>query len=296
MEVTRNKIKHFTLFDFFLYLFFILISLVFIYPLWYCLITAFSSADAIRQSLPLLWPEDLSFASFEFIFSNPNILTYFRNSIFYAVTGTLISLTLTSLMAYPMIVKDFIGKKAISIMLVITLFFNGGLLPYYFLINDLGMRNTIWVMLIPGAVSAFNVIIFRTFFKSVPAELLDAAHIDGAGHYRVLAQIMIPVSKPLLATFGLFGLVTIWNDWFTSYLFFTKDSLRPIQIYLRETLISASGLSTQYGGFAILEKSNVVELNLKCAIVIIAIAPILCVYPFLQKYFASGILIGSIKS
>jgi putative aldouronate transport system permease protein len=295
MSMKKSKIKQFSVIDIFLYLFFIIVSIGFIYPIWYCLITALSSGDAIRHSLPLLLPSDLTFEAFKSVFTEGNILTYFRNSVFYAVAGTIISLALTSMMAYPLIIDDFKGKKVLNIFMIITMFFSGGLLPYYFLINALNWGDTIWVMLIPGAVNAFNVIIFRTFFKSVPTALLDAAYIDGAGHYRVLVQIMLPVSKPLLATFGLFGLVSIWNDWFTPFLFFTNDELKPIQIYLRETLISASGLMQQYDGPK-LQENNVVELNLKSAIVIITIAPILCVYPFLQKYFASGIMIGSLKS
>ncbi|WP_188990130.1 carbohydrate ABC transporter permease [Paenibacillus nasutitermitis] len=293
--MTKRQKGHLSLFDAFLYLFFIALSLVFIYPIWYCLITALSSGDAIRQSLPLIVPADLTFEAFKSVFEGPNVLIYFRNSVFYAVTGTVISLTLTSMMAYPLIIKDFKGAKLLNIYMIITMFFSGGLLPYYYLITEIGMRNTIWVMLLPGAVSAFNVIIFRTFFKSVPAELRDAAHIDGAGHYRVLWQIMIPVSKPLLATFGLFGLVAIWNDWFNPYLFLTNDHLKPIQVYLRETLIVTSGgIMNKYDGVR-LQEVNVTELSLKCAIVIITIFPIICVYPFLQKYFAKGMMIGSLK-
>jgi ABC-type glycerol-3-phosphate transport system permease component len=149
-------------------------------------------------------------------------------------------------------------------------------------------------MLIPGAVGAYNVIIFRTFFKGIPDSLREAARIDGAGHYLILFKIIIPVSKPLLATFGLFGLVGKWNDWFTPTLFFSKESMQPLQAYLRGVLIGASAMAWKY--VDILTTRNTVELNMKCAVVIITIAPILCVYPFLQKYFASGILVGSIKT
>lgn len=281
--------------DIIIYLIIAMLSFFFLYPIWYCLITSLSGGAAVKRELPLLVPLDFTLEAYRWVFKGRDILTFYRNSVFYAVAGTFISLTLTSMMAYPFIINDFIGKKVLNIFMVITMFFSGGLLPYYFLISGMGWRNTVWVMLIPGAVSAFTVIIFRTFFKNVPHSLREAAYIDGAGHYRVLLQIMIPVSKPLLATFALFGMVGKWNDWFTPFLFFTKDALMPIQSYLREVLVTQIGLENQYN-IMHMEAANVLSLNLKTAIVIITIAPILCVYPFLQKYFASGIMVGSIKA
>lgn len=296
--MNSSKIRRayrFSLFDIALYVFFVLLGICFLYPIWYCLITALSSASAIRHELPMLWPADITLDVFVEVFNGKNILLYYYNSIFYSVVGTLISLTLTAMMAYPFIISDFKGKKAINIFLVITMFFSGGLLPYYFLINGIHWRNTVWVMLIPGAVSAFNVVVFRTFFKSIPFSLLESAYMDGAGHYRVLIRILVPVTKPLFATFALFGLVGKWNDWFTGYLFFTKEALMPIQQYLTELLNSISQLPEIFRGLRS-DSSNIIELNIKCAIVIITIAPILCVYPFLQKFFTSGIMIGSIKA
>ncbi|HCS76014.1 MAG TPA: sugar ABC transporter permease, partial [Clostridiales bacterium] len=166
--------------------------------------------------------------------------------------------------------------------------------PYFILVSELGMRNTVWVMIIPGALSVYNTIIFRTFFRSVSSSLREAAYIDGAGHYRVLAQIVVPVSKPLFATFALFGMVGKWNEWFTSYLFITDQTLKPIQIFLRESLTTIQGLS-QHFSVAQMTQIRVLPQNVRTAIVIITILPILCVYPFLQKYFVSGIMIGSLK-
>jgi putative aldouronate transport system permease protein len=290
----KRKLGGLTGFDIFLYILLALISFFFLYPIWYCLIVSLSSGTAVQRQIPLLLPRDLSLEAYTAIFQGKSILLYYRNSVFYAAAGTLISLLLTSLMAYPFTVGNFKGKAFFNVFMVITMFFSGGLLPYYFLINDIGWRNTIWVMLIPGAVGAYNVIIFRTFFKSIPDSLREAARIDGAGHYRILFSILIPVSKPLLATFGLFGLVGKWNDWFTPTLFFSKESMQPIQSYLQSCLIAATSMKWTYGDA--IRNTNVLELNLKCAVIIITIAPILCVYPFLQKYFASGILVGSIKT
>ena len=178
--------------------------------------------------------------------------------------------------------------------MVITMFFSGGLLPTFYLITSLGLRNTIWVMLLPGAVGAYNTIVFRTFFKSIPSSLSEAACIDGASHYRVLFLIILPLSKSLLATFGLFGVVGRWNDWFTPFLYLTRKTLQPIQLYLRSVLVVASYTSDP--SYQIPESLRVVEENLKCAIVLITIGPILLIYPFLQKYFVKGVMVGAIKA
>jgi putative aldouronate transport system permease protein len=293
-NVLKQKGRRLNSFDIFLYILLTALSFFFLYPLWYCLIVSLSSGTAVQKQVPLFLPRELSLDAYTSILRGSSILLYYRNSVFYSLAGTLISLLLTSLMAYPFTVYNFKGKTFFNVFMIITMFFSGGLLPYFYLINEIGWRNQVWVMLIPGAVGAYNVVIFRTFFKNIPDSLRDAARIDGAGHYRILFTIFVPISKPLLATFGLFGLVGKWNDWFTPTLFFSKDSLLPIQSYLQTCLIAATSMKWTYDD--VIRAQNVLELNLKCAVIIITIAPILCVYPFLQKYFASGALVGSIKT
>jgi putative aldouronate transport system permease protein len=175
------------------------------------------------------------------------------------------------------------------------MFFGGGLIPYYFVVRALGMIDTVWVMIIPGAVGAYNVIIFRTFFNEIPAALRESAYIDGAGHYTILFRILLPISKPLLATFALFCMVGKWNDFFTALLFIRDENLLPIQMLLRKMLVLMDfrdsknlDLQTMY--------SAVSSRTMKCAAVIITIMPIMCVYPFLQKYFVKGILVGTLKA
>lgn len=293
--MAQSKLKQFNKWDALIYAVIGILSVGFLYPIWYCLITSLSSGDALNKNIVLLWPIDLTLESYKYVFtSDANIFLYYRNSIFYAVAGTALSLTLTAMMAYPFIIKDFIGKKFLNVYMVITMFFSGGLLPSFILISELGMRNTMWVMIIPGALSVYNTIIFRTFFRSVSSSLREAAYIDGAGHYRVLAQIVVPVSKPLFATFALFGMVGKWNEWFTPYLYITDQTLKPIQIFLRDSLTTIQGLS-QHFSVAQMTQIRVLPQNVRTAIVIITILPILCVYPFLQKYFVSGIMIGSLK-
>lgn len=286
--------QRFTLFDVFNYAFMVLLGFIFLYPIWYCIITSVSAADSLSKELPLIWPKSFSLNAYRMVLSEPMLPTYYLNSIFYAFVGTFISLLFTSMMAFPFTVDEFKGKKLLNVYMVITMFFGGGLLPTFYLITSLGLRNTVWVMLLPGAVGAYNTIVFRTFFKSIPASLREAAYIDGANHYQVLFTIMLPLSKALLATFGLFGIVGRWNDWFTPFLYLTRKSLQPLQLYLRSVLVVASYTSDP--AYQMAESMRVVEENLKCAIVLITIGPILLIYPFLQKYFAKGVMIGAIKA
>lgn len=286
--------RGFTWFDALNYAFMVLLGFIFLYPIWYCVITSFSAANAISKRLPVLWPNSFSAKAYEIVLGEAMLPRYYFNSVFYAGVGTFLSLLFTSMMAYPFVVGNFKGKMFLNFYMVVTMFFGGGLLPTFYLITSLGLRNTVWVMLLPGAVGAYNAIVFQTFFRTIPDSLREAAYIDGASHFRVLFAIMIPLSKALLATFGLFGIVGRWNDWFTPYLYLTRKELQPIQLYLRSVLVIAYTNDLSYRQVA--ESMNVVEENLKCAIVLITIGPILAIYPFLQKYFTKGVMIGAIKA
>lgn len=290
----KSKLNRITLWDVILVLFFILLSALFFYPIWYCVVRALTGMS-YNGAPPLFIPRAVTLEAFEFVFKDADIMRYYGNTLLYAFGGTFVSLLLTCMMAYPFVINDFKGKKILNIFMVITMFFSGGLIPTYYLISGLGMRNTIWVMIIPGAVGAYDTIVFRTFFKSVPDSLREAAYIDGAGHYRVLFSMMIPLSKALLATFGLFGLVGRWNDWFTPFIYLSRDSLKPMALYLRSTLVVAETQSADFTSlFATYQ--NIKAENVRCAAVLITIIPIMCVYPFLQKYFAQGTLIGAVKA
>ena len=282
--------------DIVLVIIFIILSIIFIYPVWYCVITSISNATLIQtQGAPLILPLGFSLDAYSFIFQDAEVMRFYANSIFYSFGGAAISLLLTAMMAFPFLFDDLIGKKWFNVFIVIPMFFGGGLLPTYFLMTALGLQNTVWVMLIPGAVGGYTVILFRTFFKSIPAALRESAYIDGAGHYRVLFTIMLPLSKAMLATFGLFGVVGKWNDWFTPFLYLTDTDLQPIQLYLRSMLVTATSM-TQSKEALLNQYENMAVLSVKSASVILTIAPIMCVYPFLQKYFAKGVMVGAIKS
>lgn len=281
------------LFDVSNLLFMILLGIIFLYPVLNVLALSLSDESIVGFQKVGIIPRGFSLNSFANLLSQENIVRYYINTIMYAISGTFVMLLLTSLLAYTLTIETFSGKKIITILLTITYFFSGGLIPYYLLISKLGIINTIWAMILPGSISAWNVIIFRTFFKEIPKSLRESAHIDGANDFIVLFRIIIPLSKALLATFAVFSIVSFWNDYFNALLFIRNQSKYPIQMLLRRLLIN-----TDFQDIAKIKAiagNQVSARTLKAATVIITILPIMCVYPFFQKYFAKGFMIGSIK-
>lgn len=296
MKQIKHK-KKLYVFDIVCHALLVLLTFIFLYPVIYSLSVSISDPQQILADPVLLLPSGLSLDAYEYLLENPKIILYYRNTIIYTLGGTLAFLVFTSMMAYPFTVADFKGKKVLNVFMVITMFFGGGLIPTYYVINMLGLRDTMWVMIIPWCVSAYNVIIFRTFFLSIPSSLREAAYIDGAGHYRVLVQIILPLSKPLLATFALFTAVGKWNNWFDALIFLSNDDLQTMQIFLRKMLITntASGNGSAVSMSELVSNANRNPMTIKYASVWVTIIPIMCVYPFLQKYFAKGMMIGAVK-
>ena len=299
LEGTTGVVQKSTWFDYMNNALMILLSLCFIYPVVMTLGQSFSDAKAMVGKTVFLFPVGFSLDSYKHLLSDISILRYYWNTIVYAGLGTFFKLTLTGMLAYPLTARDFKGKRVISVMLLITMFFGGGMIPTYLVYKDMyHLTNTLWVMILPGAVSAWNVIIFKNFFNSIPVELREAAQIDGAGHFRVLFQIVMPLSKPLLATIGLFTIVGHWNGYFNALLYLDSADKFPIQMFLRKILVLSeisSGADLQ--NLDILRQlANTNPTTVKAAATIITIIPILCVYPFLQKYFTKGMMLGSVKS
>ena len=284
----------FSIFDSLIYLFLILLSLSFLYPIANQLALSISDAGELGWQRVNVIPVGFSTDSYRALLSHDAILRYYINTIKYAAVGTFIMIATTSLMAYPLTFRELRGRKLITILLVITIFFSGGLVPYYLLVLSLGLVDTIWALVLPNAIVAWNVIIFRTFFRTVPGALRESAHIDGAGHFLVLFRIVLPLSKPLLATFVLFSLVGFWNDYFWALIFLRDQDKQPIQLFLRRILILV-GLEGLQNTSALQVFNNISSRTTKAAALIITITPILCVYPFLQKYFTKGLFIGSLK-
>ena len=291
--------RKWTAFDWINTVFLVLLSAVFLYPLLMTLGLSFSSAKALVGQNVILLPKGFTLQSYQTILSDPSILRYYWNTIVYAGTGTLTSLLLTSLMAYPLTVAEFKGKKLINVLLLDTMFFGGGMIPSYLNIRNLHMIDTIWAMILPGAISAWNVIMFVNFFKGIPDSLRESATIDGAGHLRILFSIVLPLSKALLATIALFTIVGFWNDYFSAMLYLDSTSKMPIQIFLRKILVNMElneGLAKDTDMSRLMDMINANPRTVKAATTIVTILPILCVYPFLQKYFTKGMMLGAVKA
>ena len=287
--------KKVTAFDVVLVILMVLLSCVFLYPLLNMLALSFCDAQTLKASPVYLLPVGFSLESYKALLNDDRILLYYWNTIKYAAVGTVIMLLTTSLMAYPLSIPALRGRKLFSVLLTITMFFGGGLIPYYVTIMRLKMIDTFWVMVLPGAISAHNVIVFKTFFMSIPEELRESANLDGAGHVRILFQIVLPLSKAVLATFALFSIVGYWNDYMTALLYLRDDTKYPIQLLMRRLLVlmdykdaSTAQLLKDY--------RSISSRTTKAAATIITVVPVLCVYPFMQKHFAKGALVGSVKA
>ena len=284
-----------TAFDVFLVILMLLLSCAFLYPLLNMLALSISDAQTLKSSPIYLLPVGFSLESYKALLNDNRILLYYWNTIKYAAVGTVIMLLTTSLMAYPLSIPALRGRRLISILLTITMFFGGGLIPYYVTIMQLGMINTFWVMVIPGAISAYNVIVFKTFFMSIPEALRESASLDGAGHVRILFQIVLPLSKAVLATFALFSIVGYWNDYMTALLYLRDDTKYPIQLLMRRLLVLMDYKDASTAQM-LKDFQKISTRTTKAAATIITVVPVLCVYPFMQKHFAKGVLVGSIKA
>lgn len=271
-----------------------ILLLIFLYPIVYILFGSLSDPGKMMEhSGILLTPVGFTLEAYKLVFKNPLILSSYGNTIFYVFAGTILNVFLTTLGAYGLSRKKLLLKNFFMLLITFTMFFSGGLVPHYLLVKNLAMQDTRWVMLIPTAISAYNLIIMRTFFLGLPESLEESAKIDGAGDFTVLFKIFIPVAKPVIAVMVLFYGVGHWNEWFNASIYLTKRELFPLQLILREILIqnSTDSMMTDVGGA---DKALIGE-SVKYATIVVATLPILFVYPFLQKYFQKGFMIGSVK-
>ncbi|MCJ8006971.1 carbohydrate ABC transporter permease [Lederbergia wuyishanensis] len=282
------------LFDFSNVLFMSILILVTLYPFLYVLFSSVSDPGLLAKNTGVLYkPLGLTFKAYQLVFENPMIMIGYVNTIFYVVVGTAINIFLTSIGAYALSRKNVMLSKPIMMMIIFTMFFSGGLIPTYLLINELGMMNTRWSLIIPNSISVWNLIIMRTSFKGIPESLEESAKMDGANDFTILFRIILPLSLPVIAVMILFYGVGHWNSYFSAMIYLRDNSLWPLQLFLREILItnSTEGFITGVGGG---DRYPIGE-TVKYATIIVATLPILFLYPFLQKYFVKGVMIGSIK-
>ncbi|WP_438445494.1 carbohydrate ABC transporter permease [Gorillibacterium sp. sgz5001074] len=274
--------------------FLILLSLVTLYPFFYVLVASLSDPIWMMQVRGLIWyPKGLSFEAYRLVFHNPSITTGYLNTLLYVTLGTALNILMTSFGAYALSRQNVMWRNPVMFLIVFTMFFNGGLIPTYLLIHDLGMVNTRWALIIPAAMSAYNLIIMRTSFQSVPVSLEESAKLDGANDFTILFRVILPLSMPVVAVMILFYGVAHWNSWFSALIYLRTRELYPLQLILREILVTSSteSMMTNVGGG---DKTPIGE-TIKYATIIVATVPILLLYPFLQKYFVKGVMIGAIK-
>lgn len=277
------------------YLFLIAILIVILFPLLHIVSASFSSPAAVTSGKVWLWPVDFTLIGYKAVFQNSDIWVGFGNSLFYTVFGTLLNVSFTVMLAYPLARRTFYGRNVIMLILVFTMFFDGGMIPNYLLIKGLGILDTRWAMILPGALAVFQVIIARTFFQSLPDELAEAAEIDGCSDFKFFLQVVLPLSKPIIAVLFLMYAVGHWNAYFNALIYLKDSSMFPLQIFLRNLLILNSENSDMYRDINNMMVQQGLKDLLKYSLIVVSSVPVLIIYPFVQKHFVKGVMIGSLK-
>lgn len=282
------------IFSLFNYAFMVVLMIVMIYPLWYVLAASFSDARELSAfNGVLLKPLGFSTDAYKLMMKNPMILKGYANTLFVLVTGLAVNMVMTSMGAYFTSRKNVMFGRPITLMIIFTMYFSGGMIPFYMTVKDLGLENSLLSLVLPGAITTFNLIVLRTAFASIPEALEESARLDGAGHWRIMVQIVIPLSKASLSVVALYYAVQHWNAWFNAMLFLNERELFPLQLVLREILIQNDTSSmTQMVSAG---DSSFIGETVKYAVIIVSVVPILCIYPFIQKYFEKGVMIGAVK-
>ena len=274
----------------------VLVTIAVLYPLIYIVSSSFSSGRAITSGRVFLWPVEPTLAGYKTILQYRSVLTGYRNTIIYTVCGTLLNVGLTLTAAYALSRKRFQGRKICTILFILTMFFSGGLIPSYILITQLNLINTMWAIILPSAISNYNLIITRTFFMtSIPEELYEASQIDGCNDFRYFFSIVLPLSKAIIAVIALFYGVAHWNSWFRAMLYIRDPNMQPLQLVLRSILIIANVDVSQINDPELIEQLQYLVDLMKYSLIVVATIPVVAVYPLVQRYFIKGVMIGSLK-
>ncbi len=279
-----------------LYGIFVFYILIILYPLIYVVSSSFSSGSAVTSGKVVLFPVDFSTTGYQLVFKNSAVWTGFRNSVLYTVVGTSINMLLTIMTAYPLSRKDLPYRKIFTIFFIIPLFFSGGLVPSYILMTRLHLNNTMWAYILSGTLNIFNMILMRTYFQnSIPEDLHDAAQIDGVSDIGYLLKVVLPLSKPIIAVITLYYAVSHWNSYFDAMIYFRDRDLYPLQLVLRSLLQSTTVNMSEISEGEVLAKMIGAADLIKYAMVVVSTVPIMIIYPFVQKHFKKGVMIGSVK-
>jgi putative aldouronate transport system permease protein len=268
------------------------VMMVTVYPILTILARSFSEETYIRSGQVTFFPRGFNTTTYQLILGDSTFWLNYRNTLVYTVVATMIAMVLTTCYAYVISKRELRGRKVLIGIAVFTMFFNGGLIPNYVLITSLGLKNTLWAIVLPNAISVFNLLVMKSFFENMPVELEEAARLDGLNDYGILWRIVLPLSKAVVATMTLFYTVTFWNSWFAAFLYMDRTDLFPVTIYLRNLIAGASTATSTGSSAGDLQQ---VAANIQSVTIVLTVLPILFVYPFVQRYFVSGIMLGSVK-
>ena len=291
-KITQDKVVYFIN-----YVLLALLLVIVLYPIIYIISCSFSSGSALMAGRVRLLPVEFTFDSYKAVFKYQSIWSGYKNSVIYTIVGTLISIVFTLFAAYPLSRDDFRGQKLFTGLFLFTMMFSGGLIPTYLLVRNLKLIDTMWAIVLPGAVSAYNMIVARTFFKqTIPKELMEAAEMDGCSDFKFFSRIVIPLSTPIVAVLCLWGAVSLWNSYFNPMIYINSEDKYPLQLVLRRILLmSQVNLNSSSVDPQVIAKNQYLSEMLKYGTIIISTLPLMVIYPFVQKYFVKGVMIGSVK-
>ncbi len=269
----------------------VLIAAITLYPFANLAAQAFSSESYINSGQVTIWPRGFNLTTFQLVMGDAMFWRNYQNTVYYTVVATLVAMVLTTTYAYAISKYRLKGRTVFIGIAVFTMFFNGGLIPNYVLVNELGLRNTVWAIALPNAISVFNLLVMKSFFENFSSELEEAAEIDGLSTYGKLWRIVLPLSKAVIATMVLFYAVAFWNSWFAAFLYMDHRELYPVTVYLRNLIAGATSVDGAAGS----SEATQIAANVKAVTMLLTVLPIVCLYPFIQRYFVSGVMLGSVK-
>ena len=270
-----------------------MICFIIVYPIYHLLIVSISDGYAVLRGEVGIWPVGINFTAYRAVLQNPSIPRAYMNTVLYTTVGTTINLVFTTLCAYPLSRKWFYGRNFFTFLIVFTMFFDAGIISNFMLVRSLGLLDSIWALVLPPAISAWNMIIMRTFFQTqIPDEVHESATLDGAREFTIFLKIILPLSKPVLATMTLFYAVGHWNSWFSALIYLNRSEMFPMQLIMRNIVLAGD---TTAIAATVAADMGIIARNIRYAVVFITMVPILLVYPFVQRYFVKGIMIGSLK-
>ena len=289
----RNK---FTITDGMVNVVMILLIFLTVYPIYYIFINSISGSAAVASKTVLFYPRDINFQAYRVVLKDASIVRSFSNSVFYTIAGTAINVALTAMCAYPLSRKDLFGRKIFVGIIMFTMFFSGGIIPLFLTVSNLQLYDSIWAVLLPSAVSVYNVIVMRTFFNGIPYELTESSYMDGANDIYIFTRIILPLSLPIIATMVLFYGVGNWNSFYNALMFLSEKNKYPVQLVLRSIVLDGATSDLSFSmGSENASSANIDTRSIKYAVIAVTTIPIMAVYPFVFKYFEKGVMIGSVK-